>query len=41
MSESLSANKLAEPLFNRFAHVYIKTTTEKWLKWASENNIYI
>ena len=40
MSESLSANKLAEPLFNRFAHVYIKTTTEKWLKWASENNIH-
>ena len=40
MSESLSANQLAEPLFNRFAHVYIKTTTEKWLKWASENNIH-
>lgn len=40
MEESLSANNLAEPLFNRFAHVYIKTTTEKWLKWASENNIH-
>lgn len=40
MKESLAANQLVEPLFNRFAHVYIKTTTEKWLKWASENNIH-
>ena len=40
MKESLAANQLAEPLFNRFAHVYIKTTTESWLKWASENNIH-
>ncbi len=40
MKDSLSANQLAEPLFNRFAHVYIKTTTEGWLKWASENNIH-
>ena len=40
MEDSLAANQLAEPLFNRFAHVYIKTTTESWLKWASENNIH-
>lgn len=40
MKDSLAANRLAEPLFNRFAHVYIKTTTESWLKWASENNIH-
>ena len=40
MQDSLAANELAEPLFNRFAHVYIKTTTENWLKWASENNIH-
>ena len=40
MKDSLAANQLAEPLFNRFAHVYIKTTTEGWLKWASENNIH-
>ncbi len=40
MKDSLSANQLAEPLFNRFAHVYIKTTTESWLKWASENHIH-
>ena len=40
MQDSLAANKLAEPLFNRFAHVYIKTTTESWLKWASEHSIH-
>ena len=40
MKDSLAANELAEPLFNRFAHVYIKTTTESWLKWASEHNIH-
>ena len=40
MLDSLAANELAEPLFNRFAHVYIKTTTKAWLKWASENNIH-
>ena len=40
MKDSLAANQLAEPLFNRFAHVYIKTTTQSWLNWASENNIH-
>jgi len=42
MDDSLAANEMAEPLFNRFAHVYIETTVEKWLKWASkpENNIH-
>ena len=40
MKDSLAANQLAEPLFNRFAHVYIKTTTASWLKWASEHNIH-
>lgn len=40
MKDSLAANQLAEPLFNRFAHVYIKTTTESWLRWASENKIH-
>ena len=34
--ESLSAHKLSAPLFSRFAHVYIKTNREKWLKWANE-----
>ena len=40
MKDSLAANQLAEQLFDRFAHVYIKTTTEGWLKWASEHNIH-
>ena len=34
--ESLSAHELSVPLFSRFAHVYIKTNREKWLKWASK-----
>ena len=40
LKDSLAANQIAEPLFNRFAHVYIKTTTEKWLSWAIQNNIH-
>ena len=35
-ADSLAANKMAEPLFNRFAHVYINTGVEDWLKWAME-----
>ena len=34
LDDSLAANAMAEPLFNRFAHVYINTTTDDWLKWA-------
>ena len=40
MNDSLSAYQLSEPLYNRFAHVYIKTTPEGWLKWASDNDIH-
>ena len=42
MDDSLSANEMAEPLFNRFAHVYIETTVAKWLSWAAkpENHIH-
>lgn len=35
LDDSLAANEMAEPLFNRFAHVYINTTTNNWLKWAA------
>ena len=35
LNDSLAANQLAEPLFNRFAHVYINTTINSWLKWAT------
>ena len=34
LDDSLAANAMAEPLFNRFAHIYINTTTDDWLKWA-------
>ena len=40
MADSLAANQIAAPFFNRFAHVYINTTTEKWLAWARDNNIH-
>lgn len=40
INDSLAANQIAEPLFNRFAHVYIETTVDSWLKWASDNNIH-
>lgn len=33
-SESRSSNGLSEPLFGRFAHVYIDTDSDEWLKWA-------
>lgn len=33
-NESRSANTMSEPLFGRFAHVYIDTDSEEWLKWA-------
>ena len=29
-----SANEISEPLFGRFAHVYIDTNSQEWLKWA-------
>ena len=40
VEDSLAANPIAEPVFNRFAHVYIKMTTNEWLKWARENHIH-
>ena len=40
ITDSLAAQPIAEPLFNRFAHVYIKTTTESWLRWASDMDIH-
>lgn len=35
MKESLAANELVEPLFGRFAHVYIETDAGSWLKWGA------
>ena len=38
-SESSAAHDLAEPLFGRFAHIYIRTTVENWMPWAVENRL--
>ena len=38
-SESSASHDLAEPLFGRFAHVYIRTTVENWMPWAVRNRI--
>ncbi len=38
-SESTVSHDLAEPLFGRFAHVYIRTTVENWMPWAVRNRI--
>ena len=38
-SESTVSHDLAEPLFGRFAHIYIHTTLENWMPWAVRNRI--
>ena len=38
-SESSASHDLAEPLFGRFAHVYIRTTVENWMPWAVRRRI--
>lgn len=38
-SESSAAHDLAEPLFGRFAHIYIRTTVENWMPWAVNNSL--
>lgn len=38
-SESSAAHDLAEPLFGRFAHIYIRTTVENWMPWAVEHEL--
>ena len=40
VEDSLSAYDISQPLYDRFAHVNIKTTPEQWLNWASLNNIH-
>ena len=34
LEDSLVANEMPEPLYDRFAHVNIETNAENWLKWA-------
>ena len=38
-SESSAAHDLAEPLFGRFAHIYIRTTVANWMPWAVSNRL--
>ena len=38
-SESSAAHDLAEPLFGRFAHIYIRTTVDNWMPWAVRERI--
>ena len=38
-NESSAAHDLAEPLFGRFAHIYIRTTVENWMPWAVEHKL--
>jgi len=38
-SESNAAHDLAEPLFGRFAHIYIRTTVENWMPWAVQHTL--
>ena len=38
-AESTVSHDLAEPLFGRFAHVYIRTTVENWMPWAVSHRI--
>ena len=35
LEDSLVANEMAEPLYDRFAHVNIETTVDSWLEWAA------
>ena len=38
-AESSVAHDLAEPLFGRFAHIYIRTTVDNWMPWAVRKKI--
>ncbi len=39
-NESTVAQDLPAPLFSRLAHVYIDTTPEQWMQWASMSGIH-
>ena len=38
IEDSIAANEMAEPLYDRFAHVNIKTTLNSWVEWAQSRN---
>ena len=40
IDDSIAANELAEPLFSRFAHIYIDDNVKSWLNWAIKEKIH-
>ena len=41
LEDSLVANEIAEPLYDRFAHVNVETSVDDWLEWAvTPENFY-
>ena len=40
LDDSIAACELAEPLFGRFAHIYVDDNVKSWLNWANKNNIH-
>ncbi|MBQ8131437.1 MAG: ATP-binding protein [Bacilli bacterium] len=38
MEDSLSSFGLSEPMYNRFAHLYIDTTSDDWLRWVMDSD---
>ncbi len=40
LDDSIAACELAEPLFGRFAHIYIDDNIKAWLNWAQKNKIH-
>ena len=40
IKDSFENKQLTELLFDRFVYVYVKTTPENWLDWASKHNIH-
>ena len=40
IDDSIAACELAEPLFSRFAHIYIDDNVKAWLNWATKKKIH-
>lgn len=40
LDDSIAACELAEPLFGRFAHIYVDDNVKSWLTWANKSNIH-
>ena len=40
LDDSIAACELAEPLFGRFAHIYVDDNVKNWLNWATKNKMH-